>query len=277
MRFSIIAVDIPLPADFPFPLRGSYEECARRAAAFGYEAIELQIQNPLDYDYAAVRKSLERYGMRASAVTTGLSYLFEGHNMSAKDSLVRAKTVERLKRQLDFARELDSQILIGFLRGRMEADDTAEQYESRLSESMYKIIEYADEIDGRICFEQINRRDGDLYNSTAETLRFIEKFRSKRLFYNADTYHMISEEGDVAAALRLAKERMSLFHVSDCGRLLPDDRHFNFRAAAAALRSIDYDGWVTIECRPVPDEDSVARDGIAYLSNIFCPARCAVR
>ena len=215
--------------------------------------------------------------MRASAVTTGLSYLFEGHNMSAKDSSVRAKTVERLKRQLDFARELDSQILIGFLRGRMEADDTAEQYESRLSESMYKIIEYADEIDGRICFEQINRRDGDLYNSTAETLRFIEKFRSKRLFYNADTYHMISEEGDVAAALRLAKERMSLFHVSDCGRLLPDDRHFNFRAAAAALRSIDYDGWVTIECRPVPDEDSVARDGIAYLSNIFCPARCAVR
>ena len=277
MRFSIIAVDIPLPADFPFPLRGSYEECARRAAAFGYEAIELQIQNPLDYDYAAVRKSLERYGMRASAVTTGLSYLFEGHNMSAKDSSVRAKTVERLKRQLDFARELDSQILIGFLRGRMEADDTAEQYESRLSESMYKIIEYADEIDGRICFEQINRRDGDLYNSTAESLRFIGKFKSERLFYNADTYHMISEEGDVAAALRLAKERMSLFHVSDCGRLLPDDRHFNFRAAAAALRSIDYDGWVTIECRPVPDEDSVARDGIAYLSNIFCPARCAVR
>ena len=277
MRFSIIAVDIPLPADFPFPLRGSYEECARRAAAFGYEAIELQIQNPLDYDYAAVRKSLERYGMRASAVTTGLSYLFEGHNMSAKDSSVRAKTVERLKRQLDFARELDSQILIGFLRGRMEADDTAEQYESRLSESMYKIIEYADDIDGRICFEQINRRDGDLYNSTAETLRFIGKFKSERLFYNADTYHMISEEGDVAAAVRLAKERMSLFHVSDCGRLLPDGRHFDFRAAAAALRSIDYDGWVTIECRPVPDEDSVARDGIAYLSNIFCPARCAVR
>ncbi len=277
MRFSIIAVDIPLPADFPFPLRGSYEECARRAAAFGYEAIELQIQNPLDYDYAAVRKSLERYGMRASAVTTGLSYLFEGHNMSAKDSSVRAKTVERLKRQLDFARELDSQILIGFLRGRMEADDTAEQYESRLSESMYKIIEYADEIGGRICFEQINRRDGDLYNSTAETLRFIGKFKSERLFYNADTYHMISEEGDVAAAVRLAKERMSLFHVSDCGRLLPDGRHFDFRAAAAALRSIDYDGWVTIECRPVPDEDSVARDGIAYLSNIFCPARCAVR
>lgn len=277
MRFSIIAVDIPLPADFPFPLHGNYEECAQRAADLGYEAIELQIQNPLDYDYTAVRRSLKRFGVAASAVTTGLSYLFEGHNMSSKDALVRAKTVERLKRQLDFARELDSQILIGFLRGRMEPDDTAEQYEARLSDSMYKILEYADTIDGRICFEQINRRDGDIYNTTAETLRFIEKFRSKRLFYNADTYHMISEEGDIAAALRLAKKRMSLFHVSDSGRLLPDGRHFNFRAAAEALRAVDYDGWVTIECRPVPDEDTVARKGIEFLRENFYPALCGAR
>ena len=273
MRFSIIAVDIPLPTDFPFPLRGSYEDCARRAAEIGYDAIELQIQNPLDYNYSSIRKSLDRYGIRASAVTTGLSYLFEGHSMSSKDKEVRVKTVERLKRQLDFARELDSQILIGFLRGRMESDDSAEEYEARLSDSMYKIIEYADSIEGRICFEQINRRDGELYNSTAETLRFIEKFKSARLFYNADTYHMITDEGDIADAIRLSKDRMSLFHVSDMGRMLPDDRHFDFHAAAAALHSIGYDGWVTIECRPIPNETEVAQKGMEYLKRVFCPAQ----
>ncbi len=273
MRFSIIAVDLPLPDKFPFPLRGTYEECARRAAGFGYEAIELQIQNPLDYDYAAVHRSIERYGIKASAVTTGLSYLFEGHNMSSKDVSVRAKTVERLKHQLDFARELDSQILIGFLRGRMEPDDTAEQYEARLTESMYKIIEYAETIDGRICFEQINRHDGDIYNTAAETLRFIEKFHSNNLFYNADTYHMITEEGDITAAIRMSKARMSLFHVSDSERLLPTSgKNFNFQAAAETLRSIDYDGWITIECRPTPDEDTVARQGIDFLRKTFYPA-----
>lgn len=71
MRFSITAVDISMPADFPLPLHGSYEECARSA----------------------------------TAVTTGLSYLFDGRNMSAKDASVCANTVERIKRQLDFARE----------------------------------------------------------------------------------------------------------------------------------------------------------------------------
>ena len=275
MKYSIIAVDLPLSQDFQFPLRGSYEDCAKRAASYGYEAIELQIQNPLDYDYAKIRRSLERYGMRASAVTTGLSYLFEGHSMSAKEPEVRKKTVERLKHQLDFARELDSQILIGFLRGRMEEGERAEEFENRLSESMYEIIEYAENIGGRICFEQINKRDGDIYNTTAETLRFIEKFNSDTLYYNADTYHMVTEEGDVPAAIRLSKKRMSLFHVSDCGRLLPDDKHFDFYEAADALREIDYDKWITIECRPFPDEESVAKNGIEYLRRVFYPPRCA--
>lgn len=269
MKFSIIAADGPLKSDFPFPLRGSYEECAKLASGLGYEGIELQIRNPLDYDYAAVRKSLERWGVKASAVTTGLSYIFDGHSMSAKDESVRKATVERLKRQLDFARELDSQILIGFLRGRMEPDDTAEEFEARLSESMWKTLEYADEIDGRVCFEQINRKDGDLYNTTAETLRFINKFHSPRLFYNADTYHMITEEGDVAEAVRASAEKLTLFHVSDAGRSLPDCGHFNFAAASDALRSIGYDGWVTIECRPVPDGPTIARRGIEYLQSVF--------
>jgi sugar phosphate isomerase/epimerase len=102
MKFSILAADIPLPSDFPFPLRGSFDSCARLAAELGYSGIELQIRDPLDYDYRAVRKVLDRYGVAASAVTTGMSYTFDGHSMSSRDAAVRAKTVERLKRQLDF-------------------------------------------------------------------------------------------------------------------------------------------------------------------------------
>lgn len=272
MRYSVIAADVNLSSDFPYPIRGTYEDCARRAAEFGYDGIELQIRNPLDYDYDEIRRSLERYGIRASAVTTGLSYTFDGHSLSARDAAVRAKTVERLKRQLDFAKVLDSQVLIGFLRGRMEPDDTAQEFENRLSESLYEALEYAEEIDGRICFEHINRRDGDLYNSIGETLRFIEKFKSDRLFFNADTYHMISDEGDVVEAIKKTKKRMSLFHVSDFNRMLPDDKHFNFHVVADVLRTIDYDGWVSIECRPIPDEDTVARNGIKYLREVFYPA-----
>ena len=269
MKFSILAADIPLSSDFPFPLRGSFDSCARLAAELGYNGIELQIRNPLDYDYKAVRKMLDRYDIAASAVTTGMSYTFEGHSMSSRDPQVRAQTVERLKRQLDFAAELDSQILIGFLRGRMEPSESKEEFEELLSDSMYKTLEYAEEIGGTVCFEQINKNDGDVYNTTAETLRFIRKFNNPRLVYNADTYHMVTEETDVTEAVKKSKGFLTLFHVSDPGRLLPDDKHFNFYEAAAALRAIDYEGWVSIECKPLPDGETVARHGIEYLTRVF--------
>lgn len=269
MKFSILAADIPLPSDFPFPLRGSFDSCARLAAELGYNGIELQIRNPLDYDYKAVRKMLDRYDITASAVTTGMSFTFDGHSMSSRDPQVRAQTVERLKRQLDFAAELDSQILIGFLRGRMEPGESKEEFEELLSDSMYKTLEYAEEISGTVCFEQINKNDGDVYNTTAETLRFIRKFNDPRLVYNADTYHMATEETDVTEAIKESRGYLTLFHVSDPGRLLPDDKHFNFYEAAAALRAIDYEGWVSIECKPLPDGETVARHGIEYLRRVF--------
>ena len=269
MKFSILAADIPLSSDFPFPLRGSFDSCARLAAELGYNGIELQIRNPLDYDYKAVRKMLDRYDITASAVTTGMSYTFDGHSMSSRDPQVRAQTVERLKRQLDFAAELDSQILIGFLRGRMEPGESKEEFEELLSDSMYKTLEYAEEIGGTVCFEQINKNDGDVYNTTAETLRFIRKFNNPRLVYNADTYHMATEETDVTEAIKESRGYLTLFHVSDPGRLLPDDKHFNFYEAAAALRAIDYEGWVSIECKPLPDGETVARRGIEYLTRVF--------
>lgn len=269
MKFSILAADIPLSSDFPFPLRGSFDSCARLAAKLGYDGIELQIRDPLDYDGLAIRRMLDDCGLRASAVTTGMSYTFDGHSMSSRDAAVRAKTVERLKRQLDFAKALDSQILIGFLRGRREPGETAAEFEDLLSDSMYRTLEYAEKIDGVVCFEQINKNDGDLYNTTAETLRFIKKFNDPRLVYNADTYHMVTEEKDVTAAIKMSKGYLTLFHVSDPGRLLPDDRHFDFHEAAAALHEINYNGWVSIECKPLPDGETVAERGIEYLTRVF--------
>lgn len=269
MKFSVIAYDLPFNDKLPFVLNGPYEDCARRASEFGFQAIELQIENPLDYDFSSVRRSLDRYGISASAVTTGLSYTYEGHNMSSRDAAVRAKTVERLKRQLDFAKALDSQILLGFIRGRMARGETEQEHEELLSDSMYRILEYAEQIGSRICFEQINHNDGDIYMTTARTLRFINKFNSPRLFYNADTYHMMMEERDVAGAIRLAGNKMTLFHVSGKNRLRPDQKDFDFKTAGETLRETGYENWVTLEYRPLPSQNAAVGYGIRFLRRYF--------
>ncbi|WP_434309569.1 sugar phosphate isomerase/epimerase family protein [Hominifimenecus sp. rT4P-3] len=271
MKFSVCTVDRELSKDVPFPLRGnSYEECAKKAEQLGFHGIELQIQDPRDYNGKELKRILDSHGLEASAVTTGLAYTLEGMSMTHPDKKVRDATVERLKRQLDLAKELNSQILIGYLRGRKVPGQSDQNFEDILTETLGKVVEYGASIETPTVFEQINRYDGDVFNSTERTMGFLEKFNSDWLLYNGDTYHMLSEDPDVPAAIRRSLSKLVLFHVSDEGRNLPDDQHFDFYQAARVLREANYEKWVTIECKPLPDVETATRRGIEYLKKVFC-------
>lgn len=270
MKFSVCAVDRDLDVNVPFPLRGaSYEDCARRAAKMGFDGIELQVQDPSGYNGKELRQMLDRYGLHASAVTTGLAYTYEGLSMVHPDPVMRAAAVERLKRQLDLAKELDSQILIGFLRGRKSPEQTDEEYEDILTDSVHQVLSYAEQVEAPMVMEQINHNDGDVFCSTERTMSFLEKFHSDWLLYNGDTYHMMTEDFDIPQAIRRSMSKLALFHVSDVGRSIPDDRHFNFYEAAAVLKEEHYDKWVSIEWKPLPDSDTATRLGIEYLKRVF--------
>lgn len=270
MKFSVCAVDRELPLDRPFPLRGSsFAECAAIAQELGFNGIELQIQDPGWYNGRELCKILDDHNIQVSAVTTGLAYIYEGLSMTHPDPHVRAKTVERLKRQLDLAKELDSQILVGFMRGRKAPGWSDEQYEDILTDSAAQVLEYAESIKTPFLFEQINRFDGDVFCSTERTMTFLEKFHSDWLLYNGDTYHMITEDPDVPKAIRRSLSKLVLFHVSDAGRNMPDDKHFDFYEAAAVLKEENYDKWVTIEWKPYPNSYQSCKAGIEYLKKVF--------
>ena len=270
VKFSVCTVDRDLDVNVPFPLRGnSYEECAACAEKLGFDGIELQIQNPLSYDAKKLRATLDRHNLGASAVTTGLAYTYEGMSMVHPDRKIRAATVERLKRQLDLAKVLDSHILIGYLRGRKSPGQTDAEFEDILTDSVHQVLDYAEEIQTPMVMEQINRNDGDVFCSTERTMAFLEKFHSDWLLYNGDTYHMITEDPDVPAAILRSISKLVLFHVSDVGRSLPDNMHFNFYEAAHVLKELHYNKWVSIECKPIPSSYEATKRGIEYLKKVF--------
>ena len=270
MKFSVCAVDRELDVNVPFPLRGrSYQECADLAARLGFDGIELQIQNPLDYDAAQLRHIVDSCHLQVSAVTTGLAYTYEGMSMVHPDPAVRAATVERLKRQLDLAKALDSRILIGYLRGRKKPGQSDREFEEILTDSVWQVLDYARQLQTPMVMEQINRKDGDVLCSTERTMEFLEKFHSPWLQYNGDTYHMAKEDPDISAAIRRSMGKLALFHVSDIGRSIPDDRHFNFYQAAEVLKQAGYDKWVSIEWKPLPSSYAATKAGIEYLRRVF--------
>lgn len=270
MKFSVCAIDRELDGKRPFPLVApSYARCAEIASSLGFDGIELQVQDPGPYHGAKLKRQLSDNGIGCSAVTTGLAYLYEGMSMVHPDPVKRQATVERLWRQLDLAAELGSQVLVGFLRGRKAPGQSDEEFLAILRDSVEKVLRYAEDIRVPFVMEQINRHDGDVLCTTEQTMSFLESFRSDWLLYNGDTYHMITEDPDVPAAIRRSIGKLVLFHVSDAGRLLPDDLHFNFYEAAATLKALQYDKWTSIECLPIPDSVSACRQGISYLKRVF--------
>lgn len=269
VKYTVCVIDRPISQDTPFLLRRPFEECAKICSELGYDGMELQIQDPRPYLGKDLKQMLERHNLKTSSVTTGLAYTFEGLSMTDEDTTIRLRCVERLKRQLDLAKELDSQILLGFIRGRKKAGETEAHFEDKLTDSMEQLLEYAKELNTPVVFEQINKNDGDVYNTTERTMQFLEKFNSDLLLFNGDTYHMATEDKDVAAAIRCSISKLVLFHVSDVGRLLPDDRHFDFEICADTLQELNYHHWLTLECKPLPDEITAVKVGIAYLKKRF--------
>ena len=60
------------------PLMGPLEDCARRAAELGYDALSLTVNRPGELDAAYVRRVLGEYGLTASGLATGRIYTVDG-------------------------------------------------------------------------------------------------------------------------------------------------------------------------------------------------------
>lgn len=67
------------------PLMGPLEDCARRAAELGYDALSLTVNRPGELDAAYVRRVLGEYGLTASGLATGRIYTVDGLGLGLAD------------------------------------------------------------------------------------------------------------------------------------------------------------------------------------------------
>jgi sugar phosphate isomerase/epimerase len=109
--------------------------------------------------------------------------------------------------------------------------------------------------------EVLNRYEAHLLNTAAEAVRFVNDLGAENVGILLDAYHMNIEEADPAAALRLAGERLWLYHAADSNRQGIGRGHTDFGAQLAALADIGYAGPIILECiAPGPDPFTAIKD-----------------
>lgn len=96
--------------------------------------------------------------------------------------------------------------------------------------------------------EVLNRHEGYLLNTCRECVDYVEAVGKPNVKVMLDTYHMLLEEDDIPAAIRLAGSRLGHFHVGENNRRVPGQgRYQDWEAIGQALRDIGYDGNVVME------------------------------
>ncbi|HLE77879.1 MAG TPA: 5-keto-L-gluconate epimerase [bacterium] len=248
-------------------LRGSWEQGIRLAADLGYDGVELAVRDPAAIDGDRVEAAVSAAGLDVAAVGTGQAYLRDGLSLSSPDAGIRARAIERVGRHLVFATRFRAPVIIGLLRGRIDAGKEAT--ERRFLDSLRQILPAAEEAGTRILIEPINRSETDYITTVGQALDLLDRAASEALGILADTFHMHIEEVSSTEALRRTGTRLGHVHVADSNRRAPGWGHLDFSDIVATLREMGYTRYLSVEIRPDPDPESAARQAIGHMRAIL--------
>jgi sugar phosphate isomerase/epimerase len=233
----------------------SLSEIARHLKSLGFDGVELM--GDLErYNAREAAQVLRDHGLAVFSLTP------DNVDLAHPDKAVRKKAVDYYLELLGFAAELDHPLVSCHgLVGRVRALTTyAEEYDLFLH-AVRQVAERAQALGLRLVMEVLNRYEAHLLNTAAQAVRFVNDLGAENVGILLDAYHMNIEEADPAAALRLAGERLGLYHAADSNRQGIGRGHTDFGAQLAALADIGYAGPIILECTaPGPDPFTAIKD-----------------
>lgn len=242
----------------------------RRAAELGYHGIELNLRDAQAEDLDAIESAATAHGLKIVALGTGQCYLHDGLSVAAADPAIRARLVERLKHHVDFAARVGAQVVLGGVRGRFEADPKVREAQYRGAVDVVRqLADYAASRGVTITLEPINRYESNFINTADEAMSFLDDVDRPTVQVLLDTFHMNIEETAMGATFERVGKRLSHVHLVDSNRRAPGMGHIDFAPILDALRRIGYNGYLSGEFLPLPDDDTAARENRAYVGKLL--------
>jgi sugar phosphate isomerase/epimerase len=217
--------------------------CLRQA---GYDAVELQIANPADFDDDRVRRSLAAVDYEMCALQTGGSYATCGNCLCTPDAAVRERTIRLLKSFVELAARWNSVIVFGSLQGRRTDEGDRIAGSRRIVDALAEVGQYATEKGATIAFEPITHEEVGFHNTIAEVADVVRQLALPGLRMMVDTFHMNIEERDMIAPLAGVADILAHVHLSETNRGVLGEGHWPTGAFLAELKRIGYRGVCSV-------------------------------
>jgi D-psicose/D-tagatose/L-ribulose 3-epimerase len=252
----------------------------------GFDGVELPMAHVMMISQKIIdetRNELEKLNLGCT-ICGGLG---KGENLVDDNELIRKNGIKILKKFIDIAYDLGSNLVIGPLYGTFAMADigrakTQEEWD-RAVVYLREIADYAINKQVTLGLECINRYESYFLNTANEGLSLIRDIGKDNVKIHLDTYHMNIEEKNFYDPIINVGSSLCLLHCSENDRGIPGSGHVNWNEIFQALSDINYKGWLVIESffEPMKDvpvassvwrklaasRDEIPREGVKFLRN----------
>lgn len=242
----------------PFVFWGDLAGSIRKAAALGFDAVEIFAPSPLALDRQELQGLLEETGLKVAAVGTGAGWVLQKLHLVDSHATTRANAIEFISSIIDLGAPFGAPAIIGSMQGRWQDDVDRDTAFAHLREALNILGERAAEHGVPLIYEPLNRYETNMCNTLADGVALLESLETKNVRLLADLFHMNIEEADSAAALRAAAPHVGHVHFVDSNRRPAGSGHVHFEPIMDALRDIGYAGYLSAEALPWPDSERAA-------------------
>jgi len=223
--------------------------------ATGFDGVEIPVFEGARADYARLGTLLDGLDLQRTAVSAiGDPAL----DLISPDRAVRQAGIDRMRWVLDCTAELGADRVSGPLHsvlGQFSGQGPTADEIARAIDSQQAIGAHAATVGVTVGLEALNRFECYLVNTMADLSALLARINHPNIRAMYDTFHCNIEETDPIAALTAHKADVVHIHISENDRGVPGRGNIPWAETFAAIKSIGYDDWLTIEAfgRGLPD------------------------
>jgi sugar phosphate isomerase/epimerase len=214
-----------------------------------------------------VRQQAEEAGLEI----VGLHWILaktEGFQLTSRDPTVRRHTAEYLRALAELCADLGGRVMVfGSPQQRNLAPGVSyEDGEAYAEEVLHAVVPACAQFGVTLALEPLAPAETNFMLTAESAIHLAKHIAPRHCRVNLDVKAMATEAKPIADVIRASREWLAHFHANDPNLLGPGMGEVDFAPIFAALKEIDYKGWVSVEpFKYEPSPAEVARRSIDYM------------
>lgn len=251
-----------------------HDRVCQVVANLGYQGLEIApftLAGRITEVSQEQRKELRRQAEDHGLTLLGLHWLLaktEGLHLTSPEDSVRQSTADYLVELARCCADLGGNIMVFGSPGqrRIPAGATRAQALGYAVDTFRRARSGIGDSGVTLCMEPLSPPEADFILTAREALELVDAVDHPNFALHLDVKAMSTDEAPAPELIRRHASRLGHFHANDPNLRGPGFGDTDFVPIFAALKEINYQGWVSVEVFDYsPDPETIARESLRYM------------